>query len=160
MRKKKKVALSAVALMVIICLIHVSFSAAEEAVQVLSPEGYWRTVPDDEGSPSVIFIWIENGEAFGKVAKIYPKPGREPDPVCEKCEGELKGRPILGMTILKNLTQKNGKWSGGAILDPNNGKTYKCYIEVAENGEKLKVRGFIGLTLLGRTQYWIKVPKP
>jgi len=160
MDKKTIAVLSAFALVVIKGLAPVSLEAAAEKSQLSSPEGYWQTVPDDDASPSVIHVWIENGEAFGKVVKIYPKPGREPDPVCDQCEGELKGRPIIGMTILKNLTRKDGKWSRGSILDPKNGKTYKCYVEVMENGEKLKVRGFIGMTLLGRTQYWIKVPKP
>ena len=133
---------------------------AEEQMGGASPEGYWQTVPDDDGSPSVIHIWIENGEAFGDVVKIYPKPGRDPDPVCDKCKGDLKNKPVIGMAILNHLTPRNGKWSGGSILDPNNGKTYKCYIEMLENGEKLKVRGFIGISLLGRTQYWNRVQKP
>lgn len=148
-----------IVLIIFLGLILVTSGYADEQTQD-TPDGYWQTVPDDEGSPSVIHIWIENGEAFGKVIKIYTKPGRDPDPICDKCKGDLKDKPVLNMTILNNLTQKNGKWSGGTILDPNNGKTYKCYVEVVENGEKLKVRGFIGMSLLGRTQYWNKVPKP
>jgi hypothetical protein len=149
-----------IGLIIFLGLIPANSGYADEKTQNRALDGYWQTVPDDEGSPSVIHIWIENGEAFGKVVKIYPKPGKEPDPICDKCKGELKDKPVIGMTILKNLIKKNGKWSDGTILDPNNGKTYKCYVEVIENGEKLKVRGFIGLSLLGRTQYWNKVPKP
>jgi uncharacterized protein (DUF2147 family) len=61
------------------------------------------------------------------------------------------------MTILNNLKKNGNEWNGGTILDPNNGKTYKCKIEVVDGGARLKVRGFIGLSLLGRTQYWLRV---
>ena len=160
MNRKSSIFLFPLAFIILAGLMPIQVVYAEEQTADLSPEGYWQTVPDDDGSPSVIHIWIENGEAFGKVIKIYPKPGKDPEPICDECEGELKDKPVIGMTILNNLAQKNEKWSGGTILDPNNGKTYKCHIKVMENGEKLKVRGYIGMSALGRTQYWNKVSRP
>jgi uncharacterized protein (DUF2147 family) len=160
MNRKSPILLFPLAFIILAGLMPIQAVNAEETAADLSPEGYWQTVPDDDGSPSVIHIWIENGQAFGKVIKIYPKPGKDPEPICDECEGELKDKPVIGMTILNNLAQKNEKWSGGTILDPNNGKTYKCHIKVMENGEKLKVRGYIGMSALGRTQYWNKVSRP
>ncbi len=123
-----------------------------------SPVGKWKTYDDETGElKSIINIWEEDGVLFGKIEQIFPKPDEDPDPLCDKCTGELKDQPIIGMTILKNLTRSGTQWKGGTILDPNNGKTYKCNIEVIEAGKKLKVRGFIGVSLLGRTQYWEKV---
>ncbi len=157
---KKSLPLLPVIIFALILLLSAPSGVATNKPAGLSPEGYWQTVPDDDGSPSVIQVWLEKGIVFGKVIKIYPKPGKDPDPICEKCKGELKDQPIIGMTILNNLVEDKGVWAGGRILDPNNGKTYKCRIEVIENGKKLKVRGFIGISLLGRTQLWEKVDKP
>ena len=73
--------------------------------------------------------------------------------VCDLCEGENKGKKILGLNILEGLKKDGNKWSGGTILDPRNGKVYKCYIELI-NPHKLKIRGYIGISLLGVTAYW------
>jgi hypothetical protein len=64
------------------------------------------------------------------------------------------------MQILSDLRSDGSQWSGGKVLDPGNGKRYRCYIKEVEDGERLKVRGFIGIALLGRTQYWYRVEKP
>src|SRR5215471_11024198 len=81
---------------------------------------------------------------------------RDTDPRCTRCDGELKGRPLIGLHILWDLSKDGDEWSGGKILDPDNGKVYKCYIALEHDGKKLKVRGFIGFSLLGRTQHWFR----
>jgi hypothetical protein len=75
----------------------------------------------------------------------------DPNPRCVRCDGDAKDRPLIGLTILWGLQKSGDKWSGGKIRDPDNGKIYKC--SIALEGNKLKVRGFIGFSLLGRTQY-------
>jgi uncharacterized protein (DUF2147 family) len=126
--------------------------------QIISPVGKWKTFDDETGElKSIINIWEEDGILFGTIEKIFPKPDEDPDPLCDKCPGELKDQPVIGMTIMKDLTRSGKQWKGGTILDPDNGKTYSCKIEVIEAGKKLKVRGFIGFSLLGRTQYWEKI---
>jgi uncharacterized protein (DUF2147 family) len=75
--------------------------------------------------------------------------------LCDKCNGELKNQPILGMKILTGLEKDGNEWSGGKILDPKNGKEYKCYIEL-KNNNKLKIRGYIGFAAFGRTAYWYR----
>ena len=120
-----------------------------------SPVGKWKTIDDKTGeAKSIISIWEQDGEIFGSIESLFRKPNENPNPLCTKCKGNLRNKPVIGLTILKNLKQDENEWNGGTVLDPEDGNTYKCKIEVVENGTKLKVRGFIGVSLLGRTQYW------
>jgi uncharacterized protein (DUF2147 family) len=122
-----------------------------------SPVGRWKTIDDVTGKvKSVVAIWEEKGKLYGRIQKLLNPDPKDPNPTCDDCAGEQKGKPVIGLRILWDL-QKNGDgWSGGTILDPANGKTYKCLISVEEGGTKLKVRGFMGVPLLGRTQYWLR----
>jgi len=125
----------------------------------LSPVGRWKTIDDStKQAKSIVNIWQKGDTAYGTVDTIFPQPGKPADPICTNCEGYSKNKPIKGMTILWGLTKDDDEWSGGRILDPENGKTYKCYVEVIDGGRRLKVRGYIGLSLIGRTQYWERVP--
>jgi uncharacterized protein (DUF2147 family) len=125
--------------------------------QEASAVGRWTTIDDETKKPkSVIAIYEENGKLFGKIEKLFREPNEDQNPVCDKCEGALKNQPILGMVILRDLKKDDDEWSGGTILDPANGKTYKCKISVEGGGKKLKVRGYIGLSLIGRTQHWVR----
>jgi uncharacterized protein (DUF2147 family) len=134
-------------------LLFTTSALAQEASAV----GRWTTIDDETKKPkSVILIYEDGGKLFGKIEKLYREPNEEPNPVCDKCEGALKNQPILGMVILRNLEKDDDEWSGGTILDPGNGKTYKCKIAVEDGGKKLKVRGYIGMSLLGRTQHWVR----
>ncbi|MDO5655826.1 MAG: DUF2147 domain-containing protein [Flavobacteriaceae bacterium] len=121
-----------------------------------SPIGVWKTVDDETGqAKSHVEITEKNGKLYGKVIKILT-PGKE-NAVCDKCSDQRKNKPILGMEILTGV-KKDGKkkWDDGKILDPNKGKTYDVSIEVVE-ADKLKVRGYMGVSMLGRTQYWQRV---
>jgi uncharacterized protein (DUF2147 family) len=131
-------------------------SAQEAGGQAQSPVGVWRTVDDATGkAKSLVKIWEQGGKVYGKVLELIDPP--EPNPVCEKCKGSGKNKPVIGMTIMRGLERDGREWSGGTILDPETGSTYKVYVEVQDGGKKLKVRGFIGISLLGRTQYWHRV---
>ncbi len=122
-----------------------------------SPVGVWRTIDDKTGKEKSLVRIVEvNGELRGTVEKLFREPGEEQNPVCDKCSGERKGQPVLGMTILSGLRRHGDEFAGGEILDPANGKTYQCKMSVADGGKKLKVRGFIGVSLLGRTQVWVR----
>ena len=126
-----------------------------QASSAISPVGRWKTIDDVTGKvKSVVAIWEENGKLYGRVQKLLDPDPKDPNPTCEDCEGELKGKPVIGLRILWDLQKDGDGWSGGTILDPSNGKTYKCLVSVEDGGTKLKVRGFIGISVLGRTQYW------
>jgi uncharacterized protein (DUF2147 family) len=117
--------------------------------------GKWKTIDDETGkAKSIVKIYEENGKIYGEIYKILT-PGEE-NKKCVECEGDLHNKPIQGMQILKNLVKDGEEWNDGTILDPNNGTTYSCYITL-ESKDKLKVRGFIGFSLIGRTQYWYRV---
>jgi uncharacterized protein (DUF2147 family) len=143
-----------------LAVLTVLFSTSALA-QAATPVGRWTTIDDETKKPkSVIAIYEENGKLFGKIEKLYREPNEDQNPVCDKCEGALKNQPILGMVIMKDLKKDDDEWTGGTILDPANGKTYKCKIAVEDGGKKLKVRGYIGMALLGRTQHWVKAEPP
>jgi uncharacterized protein (DUF2147 family) len=128
------------------------------AGQQSSPVGRWETIDDEtEERKSIVAIWEENGRLYGKIESLFRQPDEDPDPVCDQCDGDRRDQPIIGMTILWDLRRDKDEYSGGHILDPNNGRTYRCRIAVEEDGMRLKVRGFIGFSLLGRTQYWYRV---
>ena len=101
-------------------------------------------------------IWERDGTVYGKILKLINPD--EPDPVCTRCKGKRQGQKITGMVILWGMTKRdNGWYEGGRILDPENGKIYGCKIRVTGGGSKLEVRGFLGISLLGRTQHWKRV---
>ncbi|MDR3478682.1 MAG: DUF2147 domain-containing protein [Gammaproteobacteria bacterium] len=124
-----------------------------------SPVGYWKTIDDVTGKPKSIMQISEqsDGSLNGRIVKIWPKPGKDINEVCEACEGEKHNQRIVGMVILTGLKQGETQWEGGEILDPSTGKTYHCNMRVVDNGAKLNVHGYIGFSLLGRTQTWLRV---
>ncbi len=140
------------AMMVAAALIGFAAFASE-----LSPVGLWKTIDDHTGKPrGLVRIMEVNGEYHGKVEKIFIEPGEDPDPKCEKCDGERHNQPVIGMTILWGLKKQGDEYQGGAILDPESGKVYRARMKLDGKGEKLSVRGFIGFALLGRTQIWVR----
>ncbi|MBT0608183.1 DUF2147 domain-containing protein [Aequorivita echinoideorum] len=117
--------------------------------------GKWKTIDDETGeAKSIIEIYKKDGKVYGKIVEILD-PAKQ-KAVCSECTGSDKGKPIMGMVILKGLTKDGSEYNDGTITDPTSGKVYKSYIEL-EGENKLKVRGYIGFSLLGRTQYWQRV---
>lgn len=122
-----------------------------------TPVGTWTQVDDATGKPkSIIEITqLPDGTLQGKVMQVlFSDQGTHP--ICDKCDGERHNQPVDGMVIMWSVKQDGDTWSGGQILDPNNGKTYKVKLSLSDNGQKLDVRGYIGVPMLGRTQTWIR----
>jgi len=131
--------------------------ATKQAKATPAVVGRWTTIDDETGKPkSVVRIYEKDGKIFGTIEKLFRGPDEDPDPLCVECSGELKNKPIIGMTILRDLVQDDDEWTDGTVLDPANGKTYDVTISVQDGGRKLKVRGYLGISLLGRTQYWVR----
>lgn len=124
----------------------------------MSPEGFWKTIDDETKEvESIVKLWIEKGELKGKIVKIFPKPGEAPDPVCDKCSGKLKNVRVIGMNFMWAFQKAKNKWINGKIVDPDNGKTYNCQLEITESGKKLEVFGYIKIIFkIGRNQTWIR----
>jgi uncharacterized protein (DUF2147 family) len=135
----------------VIFLFAVSFAFAGSGIT-----GKWKTIDDKTGNPkSIVKIYEQGGKYYGKIIKLFRKPGEDPDPVCNKCEKDdprYKKR-VIGMVILKDLTKDDDEYSGGNILDPEEGKIYRCKVWIEDGA--LKLRGYIALFF--RTQTWHKV---
>lgn len=117
-------------------------------------EGKWKTVDDEtKQAKSIVEIYKKSdGKYYGKVTQLLIKPA---NPNCVDCKDDRKNKPILGMEIIRGLKKDGDEFTGGTITDPKTGKTYKCTIK--RSGDQLNVRGYIGLSLIGRTQTWSKV---
>ncbi|UOE40235.1 DUF2147 domain-containing protein [Chryseobacterium suipulveris] len=117
-------------------------------------EGKWKTIDDETGqAKSIVEITKKSdGKYYGKVIQLLIKPA---DPNCTGCKDDRKGKPILGMEVVRGLKKDGAEFSGGTITDPKTGKTYKC--NISRDGDKLNVRGYVGFSLIGRTQTWHKV---
>lgn len=127
---------------------------ASFSVQSQTIFGKWHSTNETTGEvDSVIEVYEKNGKAFAKIIDI--KDPKRKNAVCDLCSDENKNKPILGLNILTGLEKDGDEWSGGKILDPRNGKVYKCYIKL-ETENKLKIRGFIGFSLIGKTAYWTR----
>lgn len=141
----------------ILFLIMVTFSLSIAGYsQVSKIVGKWKTIDDKDGTEkSIVYVFkATNGMYYGKVEKMF----KDPDKTCTECDGPNKNQRILGMLIINNMIEKDGKLTGGTILDPKNGKLYKCNISIENGAENLTVRGSLDKGgLIGRSQTWIKV---
>lgn len=117
--------------------------------------GKWKTIDDEDGTAkSIVYIYkATNGKYYGKIEKLF----KNPEKLCEKCEGTNHNKPILGMVIVNGMELKEGELVGGTILDPNNGKVYYCSMTYDATTTNLKLRGSLDKRgWIGRTQTWIK----
>lgn len=129
-----------------------SFAAT---AQPASPVGTWRTFSDRTGQESgQVQIWDQAGLLYGRIVGIRDPAKR--DVVCDKCTDDRRGQKVMGMQIIRGMKPDGTQWDGGEILDPETGSTYRCLMRLADGGRKLIVRGFIGISLFGRSQTWLR----
>jgi uncharacterized protein (DUF2147 family) len=131
------------------------FAASIAVAEAQDVTGKWKTIDDESGDErSIVDIYEKNGKVYGKVVKLFPVPGEDPDPVCTECDDsdERFNKKIIGMEILRDMEKAGDEYSGGNILDPKNGRIYRCSIWV--EGNELKVRGYWGPFY--RTQTWMR----
>ena len=134
-------------LITILLLYQISFSQ--------SIFGKWKTIDDITGKEKgIVEIYEKGGKIFGRIIEIFESEHRFRK--CEKCEGDDKNKPYMGLVIIKGLTKDGDIYDGGKILDPKIGKLYRCKIAL-EGKEKLIVRGYIGIPLFGRSQTWVRI---
>lgn len=117
--------------------------------------GKWKTIDDETNkAKSVVEIYKgDDGLFYGKVIKLFIEPGEEPNPVCDQCTGANKDKPVMGFVVITKM-KADGKnlWNGGKITDPGNGKVYSC--KMWREPGVLQVRGYLGISALGRSQTW------
>ncbi len=121
--------------------------------------GTWKNIDDKTGSSkAVLEIRQEtNGTYTAKVIKITPRPGYTPKESCINCPAPYTNKPILGMDVLTGLKHAEGSnFNGGKIIDPLSGNIYSMKAKLSANGKRLNLRGYVGISALGRSQTWIK----
>ena len=131
------------------------------AVQADRAEGRWVTIDDEDGSKaSVVEITIaENGELQGTIVELLREEDKGKN--CEECPDDFYNKPIEGLTFMWGLErEEDGVWESGRILDPKSGSIYKSKLEVAEDGQSIEVRGYIGVSWIGRSQEWLRYDEP
>lgn len=123
----------------------------------LDPSGLWKTIDDKTGRPrGTVRIYEENGAFFGKIeSTVDPAEAKKK---CKPCKDGRKDQPVIGLLILRNMKGQGeaGEFGGGDILDPDTGSVYRCNMRLTSAGGKLVLRGYIGFSLLGRSQTWIR----
>ncbi|HVN94521.1 MAG TPA: DUF2147 domain-containing protein [Terracidiphilus sp.] len=135
------------------------FFARAQAVRAsshpASPVGRWKTVDDATGKvKSIVEIREQNGTLSGTIEELFDPP--VPHPTCYLCTGELKDRPLVGLTVLSGFTPDGSQWSGGQVLDPETGRTYRASLSLEDGGKKLRLHGYFLIPVLGRTEHWIR----
>lgn len=121
--------------------------------------GTWKNIDDKTGSSKAILDIRQesNGSYTAKIVKVTPRPGYTPKESCINCPAPYTNKPILGMDVMKGL-KHNGEtnYTGGKIIDPLSGKIYSCKAKLSSNGKRLTLRGYVGVSALGRSQTWIR----
>jgi uncharacterized protein (DUF2147 family) len=132
--------------------------AVTAASAQMTPVGLWKTIDDDGKIEKSLVRIVDGGSGVsGRIERLLD-PKDNPDDVCDKCSDDRKGKPIIGLTILRNLKQSADDktvWEGGDVLDPEDGKIYRARLKPINGGKELQLRGYIGPFY--RTQTWIRV---
>jgi uncharacterized protein (DUF2147 family) len=142
---------------IIVVGLMLAFTRCVYAVDLTSATGYWETIDDEtQQVSSIVQIWQNpnNHMYYGKIYKIFPENGHKTSDVCVNCRGAQKNKPMLGLQIVRDMVYRDGKYHDGYILDPRNGKEYHAQMRLDRDGQLLKLRGYIGLPLFGKTAQW------
>jgi uncharacterized protein (DUF2147 family) len=120
--------------------------------------GFWES-DDSDGHPAAWFYFVEKFQVYeGRLVKLFAKPGTPIVPNCLKCTGDQANAPMLGLVLVKQMTRDGLQYQDGTILDPRNGSVYHAQMQLSEDGQQLSVRGYLGVSLLGQTQVWTRLP--
>lgn len=142
---------------ILLSLLLLSFLPANAQKTIL---GSWTSIDDETGEArSYVKIYANSeGEIEGQITEVLSSPVSKEETVCQKCakDDPRYQQPVEGMVIITRMRASNDKKTaqGGRILDPESGSEYGCILTLTENGQQLKVRGFLGFKALGRTQVW------
>jgi uncharacterized protein (DUF2147 family) len=118
--------------------------------------GIWRTIDDKtHQTRGLVRLYEQDGAVFGKIEKSFdPKEAQD---VCDKCSGERHNQPVVGMVVVRNMKKHSAtEYTEGDILDPDSGRVYRCKMTIDDDGRKLTVRGYLGISIAGRSQVWLR----
>jgi uncharacterized protein (DUF2147 family) len=124
-----------------------------------TPVGYWKTIDDHTGQArAIVEIFEVNGELRGRIDKFLNLPNGMKPPTCDKCPGDKRGKPVLGLEFLWGFKRDGASWSDGSVLDPEEGHVYRANLEMLDGGKRLKLFGYVRVVFkIGRSQTWTRV---
>jgi hypothetical protein len=135
-------------------------AGASPAGADLTPVGLWQSVDQDTKQPNGWFLITDHSGVYdGIIAKMFLQPGQDPNVLCSRCKDDRHDKPWLGLEIIRGMQAKgDNAYEGGTILDPRDGNVYHAEMKLSPDGQTLIVRGYLGISLLGRNQYWTRLP--